>query len=44
MFISKNAHILKLDDIVNKHNNAYHSTIKIKPVDIESNTYISSSK
>ena len=44
MFISKNVHILKLDDIVNKHNNAYHSTIKIKPVDIESNTYISSSK
>ena len=44
MFISKNVYILKLDDIANKHNNAYHSTIKIKPVDIESNKYINSSK
>ena len=30
----------KLDDIVNKYNNKYHSTIKMKPVDIKSNTYI----
>ena len=30
----------KLDDIVSKYNNKYHSTIKIKPVDIKSNTYI----
>ena len=27
----------KLDDIVNKYNNTYHSTIKIKPADIKSN-------
>ena len=34
----------KLDDIVNKYNNTYHSTIKIKPVDVKSNKYINSSK
>ena len=28
--ISKNVYIDKLDDIVNKYNNTYHSTIKIK--------------
>ena len=32
--ISKNIYIDKLDDIVNKYNNTYHSTIKIKPVDV----------
>ena len=42
--VSKNVYIDKLGDIVNKYNNAYHSTIKIKPVDIKSNTYIDSSK
>ena len=36
--------IYKLDDIVNKYNNTYHSTIKIKAVGINSNTYINSSK
>ena len=30
--ISKNVYIYKLDDIVNKYNNTYYSTIKIKPV------------
>ena len=34
----------KLDDIVNKYNNTYHSTNKMKPSDVESNTYINSSK
>ena len=38
--ISKNVHIDKLDDIVNKYNNAYHNTIKMKPVDVKSVTYI----
>ena len=38
--ISKNVYRDKLDDIVNKYNNKYHSTIKMKPVDIKSNTYI----
>ena len=42
--ISKNAYIDKLDDIVNKYNNAYHSTIKMKPLDVKSSTYINSSK
>ena len=28
--ISKNVYIDKLDDVVNKYNNTYHSTIKIK--------------
>ena len=30
--------------IVNKYNNTYHSTIKMKTVDVKSNTYIDSSK
>ena len=30
--ISKNLFIDKLDDIVNKYNNTYHRTIKMKPV------------
>ena len=37
--ISKTVYIDKLDDIVNKYNNTY-STIKMKPVDVKSNTYI----
>ena len=42
--ISKNVYIDKLDDIVNKYNNAYPNTIKMKPVDIKSSTYIDPSK
>ena len=42
--ISKNVHIDKLDDIMNNYNNAYHSTIKMKPADVKSNTCIQSSK
>ena len=38
--VSKDAYINKLDDIVNKYNNAYHITIKMKPVDVKSTTYI----
>ena len=37
--ISKNVYIDKLDDIVNKYNNMY-STIKMKPFDVHSSTYI----
>ena len=33
-------YIDKLDDIVNKYNNAYHSAIKMKLVDVKSSTYI----
>ena len=38
--ISKKVYIDKLDDIVNEYNNAYHSTIKMKPIDVKDNTYI----
>ena len=38
--ISKNVYIGKLHDIVNKCNNTHHRTIKIKPIDVNSNTYI----
>ena len=33
--ISKNVYFDKLDDIVNKHNNAYHRTIKMKSGDVK---------
>ena len=42
--ISKHVYIDKLNDIVHKYNNTYHRTIKMKPVDVKSNTYIESSK
>ena len=42
--ISKNVYIDELDDIVNKYNNAYHRTVKMKPVDVKDNAYIDSSK
>ena len=38
--VSKNVYIDKLDDMVNKYGNTYHSTIKMKPVDVKLNTYI----
>ena len=37
--ISKNVYTDKLDDIVNKYNNAQHSAIKMKPLDVEPSTY-----
>ena len=42
--VSKNVYIDKLDDIVNKVSNTYHSTIKMKPVDVKPNTYVDSCK
>ena len=42
--ISKNVYINKWDDIVHKYNSTCHSTIKMKPVDVKSNTYINSTK
>ena len=42
--ISKNVYIDKLDNIVNKYNNAYHRAIKFKPADAKLNPYINSSK
>ena len=42
--ISKNVSIDKLDGIVNKYNNTYHKTIKMKPIGIKQSTYFESSK
>ena len=42
--ISKNVYIYKLDDIVKKYNNTYHTSIKMKPVDVKDNTYINFKK
>ena len=42
--ISKNVYIDKLDDIVDEYNNTYHTTSKIKPIDVKYNTYINPSK
>ena len=33
-------YIDRLDDIVNKYNNTYQSSIKMKPVDVKSSTLI----
>ena len=30
-----------LNDIVNEYNNTYHRTIKMKPIDVKYDTYIS---
>ena len=38
--ISKYVYIDKLDSIVKKYNNTYHTTIKMKPADVKDNTYI----
>ena len=42
--VSKTVYNDKLDEIVNKCNNTYQNTIKMKPVDVKSNTYIEYSK
>ena len=42
--ISRNRYFDKLDDIVNEHNNTYHRTIKMRPVDVKDNTYINADK
>ena len=38
--LSKNVYIDKSDDIVDKYNNTYHRTIKMKLIDVMSNTYL----
>ena len=38
--ISKNVYFDKLDDIVKEYINTYHTSIKMKPVDVKDNTYI----
>ena len=42
--ISKNLYIDKLDDIMDEYNNTYHTTIKMKPIDVKDNTYINTDK
>ena len=42
--ISKNVYIDKLNNIVNKRNNTYHRTIKMKPIDVKDITYINIDK
>ena len=42
--ISKNVYIDKLDDTVNKYNNTYYRTIKMKHIDVKDNTYINIGK
>ena len=38
--VSKKEYSDKLGDISHKYNHRYHSTTKMKPVDVKSNTYI----
>ena len=43
--VSKNVYLGELDCTFNKYNNnTYHSTIKMKPVDVKPNIYTNSSK
>ena len=42
--ISKNVYIDKLDYIVKEYNNKYHTSIKMKTVDVKDNTYINFEK
>ena len=42
--ISKIVYIDRLDDIVAECNNTYHTTIKMKPIDVKDNTYINTNK
>ena len=38
--ISKNVYFDVLDDIVDKYNNTYHKTIKMKPIDVNSDSFV----
>ena len=42
--ISKNLHTAKLDEIVNKYNNTYYRTVKMKPDDVNPSMYIDFNK
>ena len=37
--ISKNVYFDVLDDIVHEYSNTYHKTIKMKPIDVEDNSF-----
>ena len=38
--VSKTVYVDKLDEIINKYDNKYHSTIKMKPADVHPSAYI----
>ena len=38
--VSKNVYINKLEKILDKYNKTYQRTIKMKPADVQSGTYI----
>ena len=42
--ISENIYFNVLDDIVDEYNNTYHKTIKMKPVDLEDDSFAEYSK
>ena len=42
--ISKNVYIDQLYDMVNEYNSTYHTTIKMKPIDVKDNTYTNTDK
>ena len=42
--MSESVYIDKLVDIVNEYSNTYHNKVKVKPIDVNSNTYIDSNK
>ena len=42
--ISKKVYVDKLADIVHEYYNTYYSTIKLKPIDVKSSTYIAFGK
>ena len=37
--ISKNVYFNVLNDIVDKYNNTYHKTIKMKPIDVKNDSF-----
>ena len=37
--VSKNVYFDVLNDIVDKYNNTYHKTIKMKPIDVKSDSF-----
>ena len=37
--ISKNVYFDVLNDVVDKYNNTYHTTIKMKPIDVKSDSF-----
>ena len=38
--VSKNVYFNVLNDIVDEYNNTYHTTIKMKPIDVKSNSIV----